>query len=117
MRMWCTQPPVTDQANTDISDDTAETDAHETEDNDDTTFNIHITVTDGTNAVEGASVTFGDVSRTTGSQGGANIYNITAGSYTLEVTADGFEDYTSTVVVDDDEDVSVTLTASVVPKD
>ena len=95
----------------------SETDDYAIEDSDDTTFNIHLTVTDGTDAVEGAKVKFGEINRTTGKQGGANIYNITAGSYTLEVTADGFEDYTSTVVVDNDEDVSVTLTASVVPKD
>ena len=93
-----------------------ETDDYATEDSDDTTFNIHITVTDGSNAVSGAKVKFGEINRTTGKLGGANIYNITAGSYTLEVTADGFEGYTSTVVVDGDEDVSVTLTASVVPK-
>ena len=92
-----------------------QTDAHETEDNDDTTYNIHITVTDGTNAVEGASVTFGDVTRTTGSQGGANIYNITAETYTLTVTAEGFETYTDSVVVDGDETVTVTLTASANP--
>lgn len=104
---WCTKIPMPNQ----------ETDDYATEDSDDTTFNIHITVTDGSNAVSGAKVKFGEINRTTGNQGGANIYNITAGSYTLEVTADGFEDYTSTVVVDDDEDVSVTLTASVVPKD
>ena len=95
----------------------SETDDYSIEDSDDTTFNIHITVTDGTDAVEGAKVKFGEINRTTGKLGGANIYNITAGSYTLEVTADGFEDYTSTVVVAGDEDVSVTLTASVVPKD
>ena len=94
-----------------------ETDDYATEDSDDTTFNIHITVNDGTDAVEGAKVKFGEINRTTGKLGGANIYNITANSYTLEVTADGFEDYTSTVVVDGDEDVTVTLTASVVPKD
>lgn len=80
------------------------------EDDDPSTFNIRIVVTDGSdNPIKGANVVFGTVTRSTGSAGGANIYNIAAGEYDLTVSKDGYASHTETVVVDGDETITVTL--------
>ena len=79
------------------------------EDDDPSTFNIRIVVTDGSNPIKGANVVFGTINRTTGSAGGANIYNITAGEYGLTVSKDGYASHTETVTVDGDETITVTL--------
>lgn len=79
------------------------------EDDDPSTFNIRIVVTDGSNPIKGANVVFGTVTRSTGSAGGANIYNITSGEYDLTVSKDGYASHTETVTVDGDETITVTL--------
>ena len=80
------------------------------EDDDPSTFNIRIVVTDGSNnPIKGANVVFGTVTRSTGSAGGANIYNITAGEYGLTVSKDGYASHTEPVTVDGDETFTVTL--------
>lgn len=80
------------------------------EDDDPSTFNIRIVVTDASdNPINGANVVFGTVTRSTGSAGGANIYNITGGEYGLTVSKDGYASHTETVTVDGDETITVTL--------
>ena len=49
---------------------------------------------------------------TTGSAGGCSVKDVEAGTYTVTVTKTGYTDYTSSVTVDKDATVNITLTAS-----
>ena len=73
--------------------------------------NIKFTVTDGENPVAGATVTLGTKTGTTGAAGGCTIKGVTDGSYTVTVTADGFEDYTDTISTGETTSFTITLTA------
>lgn len=63
---------------------------------------LSFTVKDNANPVEGAivTVTTGKTG-TTGSAGGCSINGVLDGTYTVTVTADGFEDYSDTISVDE----------------
>lgn len=64
--------------------------------------------------VEGAvvTVTTGKTG-TTGSAGGCSITGVLDGSYTISVTADGFEDYSGTITVSEDStSFNISLTAA-----
>lgn len=83
-----------------------------------TTYAVSVTVTDGTDPVEGAVVTLIDrddstkiFTGTSGSAGGCTI-NAEAGTYIVIAEAETFADYTSStnLVVDDDETLAVVLT-------
>ena len=66
------------------------------------------------NPVEGAivTVTTGKTG-TTGSAGGCSINGVLDGSYTISVTAQGFEDYSGTIAVDESHTTfTVSLTAA-----
>lgn len=66
------------------------------------------------NPVEGAivTVTTGKTG-TTGSAGGCSITGVLDGSYTVTVTAEGFEDYSDTIVVDESHtSFNISLTAA-----
>ena len=79
---------------------------------------ISVTVTDGTDPVNGASVVLTKssetiASSTTGSSGGCTLQNVEDGTYTLTVTKDGFTDYTSSVTTSENNTtLSVELTAT-----
>ena len=60
---------------------------------------ISITVTDGTDPVQGASVVLGDATKTTGSAGGCTVNDVTDGKHAITVTKSGFEDYSGYVTV------------------
>lgn len=65
------------------------------------------------NPIEGAvvTVTTGKTG-TTGSAGGCTITGVLDGSYTISITADGFEDYSDTIVVDESHtSFNISLTA------
>lgn len=66
------------------------------------THNISITVTDGTDPVQGATVVLGENTKTTGSAGGCTINSVPIGTHTITVTKTGFEDYSGTIAVDAD---------------
>ena len=72
---------------------------------------VHLTITDGTDPVSGASVLIDeDITRTTGDAGGCNA-TLTDGEHTVEVTKDGFVDYTDTITVGSDATTfTITLT-------
>ena len=63
------------------------------------TRDLSFTVNDGANPVEGATVTIGSVTGTTGSQGGCTLQGIADGSQTVTVTKEGFTEYTDTITV------------------
>ena len=77
------------------------------------TRNISFTINDGNNGVEGAVVTIGESTGTTGSQGGCTLQNVTDGEHTVTVTADGYNDYTGTITVSEDNtSFTISLTAT-----
>ena len=67
---------------------------------------------DGNNPVENATVAIGDVTGTTGSAGGCSLQNIPDGEQTVTVTKEGYEDYTGTITVSENNtSFTVSLTA------
>lgn len=77
---------------------------------------ISITVDDGTDPVEGATVSIGTITGTTGSAGGCTLRDVPDGEQTIEVVADGFGDYEDTITVSEsNESFTISLTA-VVPQ-
>lgn len=82
------------------------------------TYEISVTVTDGTDPISGASVLFTDTtdntktySGTTGGQGGCTVKPV-AGTYAVTATKEGYEDYThaSEVTVNADSTLSIEMT-------
>lgn len=72
---------------------------------------VHLTITDGTDPVTGASVLIDeDITRTTGDAGGCNA-TLTDGEHTVKVSKEGFVDYTDTITVSSDATTfTITLT-------
>lgn len=78
----------------------------------DTTRNISVNVTDGTNAVSDASVVIDDITRTTGSAGGCTFNDITDGEHTVTVTKTGYVTKTETITVSEDNTTfTITVTS------
>ena len=81
-----------------------------------TTVDINVTVTDGTNAVQGATVTIGGKScaNGTGSTGGCTVKDVAVGTgVAVSVTCEGYETYTATAdITTETTTMSITLTAS-----
>ena len=65
--------------------------------------NINFIINEGTNAIQGASVTIGEITRTTGSQGGCTLQNVTDGENSVTVTAEGYTSKTETITVSENE--------------
>lgn len=75
------------------------------------TVNIHVTVNDGTDPVEGATVTIDEISSITGSAGGCNLQNVPTGIQTIEVTKEGYVEYSDSITVSDgNNEFTITLT-------
>lgn len=64
------------------------------------THELSFTVNDGTDPIQGATVTIEGKTGTTGSAGGCTIEGILEGSHTVTVTAEGYTDATETITVD-----------------
>lgn len=62
--------------------------------------NLSITVNDGENAIEGASVAIGDITGTTGNAGGCTLSNVLDGEHTITATKEGYENYSDTITSD-----------------
>lgn len=83
--------------------------------------NISVSVSDGTNAVSGASVTLYKnntvvASSTTGSAGGCTLSNVEDGSYTVTVIKDGYSDYTDNITTSvDNASLTIELTPTSSP--
>ena len=65
------------------------------------TRNINFIINDGTSPIQSATVTIGEKTGTTGSQGGCTLQNVTDGENTVIVTADGYKTKTETITVDE----------------
>ena len=78
------------------------------------TYDIGVTINDGTDPVQGASVVIGETSKTTGSAGGCSFTGLEAGEYSVTVTADGYTEATETITVAADSlSFTISLTAAV----
>ena len=87
-----------------------------------TTTDIAVTVTDGTDPVQGASVTLTDTTDseitktgTSGSAGGCTLSNVAFGTYTVTASCEGYENYTgaeSLVVTAETTTLAIQLTAA-----
>ena len=66
------------------------------------TQNVGITVTDGTDPINGATVVIGETSKTTGSAGGCTFNGVTYGTHTVTVSKDGYTTKTESITVDAD---------------
>ena len=83
--------------------------------------NISVSVSDGTNAVSGASVKLYKnntvvASSTTGSAGGCTLSNVEDGSYTVTVIKDGYSDYTDNITTSvDNASLTIELTPTSSP--
>ena len=62
---------------------------------------ITVNVSDGDNPISGATVTIGEDSETTDASGDAEFDSVYVGANTVTVTATGYADKTSTIVVDE----------------
>lgn len=72
---------------------------------------ISVNVTDGTNAISGATVSLTEtITDTTDENGDVSFEDVEFGDYNLTVEKTGYADYTDSLTVDGDEEVSVTLT-------
>lgn len=81
-----------------------------------TTVDINVTVTDGTGPVQGAVVTIGGKScaNGTGSSGGCTVSGVEIGTgVAVSVTKEGYEDYTATEdITAETTTLTITLTAT-----
>lgn len=75
------------------------------------THELSFTVNDGTDPIQGATVTIEGKTGTTGSAGGCTIDGILEGSHTVTVTKEGFTEYTDTITVSSE---STSFTVSLV---
>ena len=76
------------------------------------THELSFTVNEGTDPIQGATVTIEGKTGTTGSAGGCTIEGILEGSHTVTVTADGYTDATETITVDAEHtSFTISLTA------
>ena len=71
---------------------------------------ITVTISDGTNPVQGATVTVSGQEQTTDSNGKANFEDILEGTQTVTATKTGFADYTGTISVGSTTKFTVTMT-------
>ena len=72
---------------------------------------ISVNVTDGVNAISGATVSLSEtITDTTDADGEVTFEDVDVGNYTLTVTAEGYGDYTNSLTVTGDAEVNVTLT-------
>lgn len=77
-----------------------------------TTRDISITVNDGSDPVEGVSVAIDEISGTTGAAGGCTLKNVADGEQTITATKEGYEEYSDTITVsENDTSFTISLTA------
>lgn len=76
------------------------------------TRNITFIINDGTDGIQGATVSIGDITGTTGSAGGCTLQGITDGENSVIVTAEGYTSKTETITVSaDDTSFTISLEA------
>ena len=77
------------------------------------TRNINFVINDGTDGIQGATVSIGDITGTTGSQGGCTLQNVSDGEHSVTVSADGYTSKTETITVSEsDTTFTISLTSA-----
>lgn len=66
-----------------------------------TTRTLSFTINDGTNAIEGASVKIDSTTKTTGSAGGCTFTDMADGTYSVEVSKEGYTTKTESITSDE----------------
>jgi len=77
---------------------------------------VTITVTNGSNAIEGATVTFNNIEYTSNAEGKVTITSVSNGNYPFTATADGYETANGTITVaggDVDEIIALGKTTAI----
>lgn len=73
--------------------------------------NLSITVNDGTNPLENVNVAIGDITGSTGSQGGCTLSNVSVGEHIITATLNGYNDYTENITVsENNKDFTISMT-------
>ncbi|WP_407420675.1 PEGA domain-containing protein [Methanobrevibacter sp.] len=67
--------------------------------NPETIDDLAISVTDGTNPVSQVEVAIGEITGTTGSQGGCTLHNVPVGTVTVTATKTGYVNYSQEVTI------------------
>ena len=76
-------------------------------------YDLSFTVNDGTDPIESATVTIGEVTGTTGAAGGCTLKDIEEGTQTVTVEAEGYTTKTESITVDETHtSFTISLTAS-----
>ena len=85
-------------------------------------MNISVTVTDGTDPIQGASVVLTDTTDssitftgTSGSAGGCTLSNVTLGTYAVTATCTGYTDYEGSedlTVTEETDSLEIEMTAA-----
>lgn len=76
-------------------------------------YDVVITVDDGTNPVEGASVVIGETTKTTDASGECTFDDLEADTYSVEVSKEGYTTATESITVtSDDTTFTISLTES-----
>lgn len=74
------------------------------------TVDISVHVTDGTDPVGQVEVTIGEITGTTGNQGGCTLRNVPVGEVTVTATKTGYEAYSQSVTITSEtETLNITL--------
>ena len=80
------------------------------------TRDLSFTINDGTDPIEGATVTIGAKTGTTGAAGGCTIKDVEEGSVSVEVAKEGYTTKTETITVDETHtSFTISLTAASSP--
>ena len=75
------------------------------------TVNINVTVTEGSTKLSGVTVKIGDITGTTGSQGGCTLNNVPVGRRTITATKSGYQGYSQSVnITSETESLSINMT-------
>ncbi|MBQ6351090.1 MAG: carboxypeptidase regulatory-like domain-containing protein [Methanobrevibacter sp.] len=67
--------------------------------NPETIDDLAISVTDGTNPVSQVEVAIGEITGTTGSQGGCTLHDVPVGTVTVTATKTGYANYSQEVII------------------
>ena len=73
-----------------------------------TTRNVNFIINDGSEPIQGATVTIDEITGTTGSAGGCTLQNVTDGENSVTVEAEGYITKTETITVSEN-DTSFTI--------
>lgn len=78
--------------------------------NPETIDDLAVSVTDGTNPVSQVEVAIGQITGTTGSQGGCTLHDIPVGTVTVTATKTGYVTYSQEVIITSNtETLEITL--------